>query len=46
MIKIYYLETNGEIFYIGKTKNTLPYRLAIHKFFLKKKKIPRKVCLI
>ena len=39
MIKIYYLETNGEIFYVGKTKNTLPYRLAIHKFLLKKKEI-------
>ena len=39
MIKIYYLEKNNEVFYIGKTKNTLPYRLSAHKFQFKNKGI-------
>jgi predicted GIY-YIG superfamily endonuclease len=39
MIKIYYLEDNNGVFYIGKTKNTLPYRLSAHKFQFKNKGI-------
>jgi hypothetical protein len=39
MIKIYYLEDEKGIFYIGKTKNSLPYRLSAHKFQFKGKGI-------
>ena len=37
MIKIYYLRNkNNEIFYVGKTKNSLPIRLSQHNHNLQK----------
>jgi hypothetical protein len=33
MINIYYLEKEGVPFYVGKTKHSLAYRKAIHKYY-------------
>jgi hypothetical protein len=47
MIRIYYLEDElGKIFYVGKTKNSLPYRLGVHNYNLKKLNIKAKIFLL